>query len=319
MFITVLVGAAVSGHIGEVKIQSLVLLLLLPLTVAGCGSATSASNAAASGGSGNYTGGQTGSLIPNCGLAPGSERGSSVPSEEQAFVLYTDGCPAALQPGGITVTDANGKPIQIALHALGDGTYLVSSQAVLEQGRYVVTLPQGADQASATIEVSQPAPLPTRIGQLSVTSSCSSNRLLITLDSALTPYLPLTGFSYSVDGGPPIIASAYGALVANSSDAATADATQLSIALPRCDKGGFCLPPGSHTVAVMATIAGETVQPDPLSGSVRFDCMTQTQSDGTVACNFTASVQPHTPWLWAWMIALSTALFALRARRGIQP
>ena len=61
---------------------------------AGCASADNGDSGASSiVPTGYKLGGQTGSLVPDCGLAPLSAEGRSVPAGEALAVLYAGACP----------------------------------------------------------------------------------------------------------------------------------------------------------------------------------------------------------------------------------
>ena len=263
MFGTVLVRLGLSGHSLIMHWAGLLLLSLLPL-LAGCGSSTSASDGSANGSGGNYTGGQTGSLMPSCGIARLSQEGDSVPSGEQAFVFDTRGCTSTLQLSDIVITNAGGEQVAVEAQALDDGVYLIKGAALLPEGEYDVTLPAGVPMQEATIAVAEPAPLPSQVGQLQpVDQSCANSRFTLQPDAALLPYLPLVQFAYRVDGGPLRAIGDYGALGSAQGS--------LLIFIEHCSGAG-CLPTGTHELSVTATIAGETLQPDPAMVMFEIEC-----------------------------------------------
>lgn len=246
------------------------LLALLP----SCASDTDAESAT-SGAGGNYTGGQTGSLMPNCGIAPVSDEGGSVPSGEQAFVLYTRGCPGVPRLDELMVRDAAGDSIAVEPEALADGVYLIKGSAVLMEGQYDVTLPIGVSMESASLEVSESAPLPTELGTLSRRDDrqCDVGTILLRPAAELLPYLSLTQFSYSIDGGPSVVAADYGAQAAEDGF--------VEIPISNCS-GGPCVTEGRHRLTVTAKIAGETAQPDPATIEFDIRCESDVVADSSM-------------------------------------
>jgi len=264
-------------------------VLLLPLLAlaSGCGSSSeAASGNAGTGAGGAYTGGQTGSLIPNCGIAPLSEEGGTVPSGEQALVFYTRGCPQ-VQAADLVITDADGQPIDLEVEELGDGAYLVKATASFAEGAYTVEPPDMQGQAVA-LEVAAPAPLPTRLGEaVADTSTCEGLDFSVQLDEAVLPYLSLMRFELSVDDGEPFLWGDYGSLIPLSSG-------KLLGFLPYCSSTG-CIELGRHELRITGTIAGETAQPDPTALSFTVDCV-QGQTQAAASSYSDDSDHGRGPW-----------------------
>lgn len=278
----------------------LALLLSLLALLPSCGSST---DSGASGGA--FNGGQTGSLMPNCGIAPLSEEGSSVPSGEQAFVLYTRGCPEVPRLSELMVSDAAGDPVDVQPELLADGVYLIKGSAVLMEGQYDVTLPRGVSTESASLEVSESAPLPTELGTLSRRDDqqCDVGTILLRPAAALLPYVSLTQFSYSIDGDPVQIAADYGAQAVKDGF--------LEIPMANCS-GGSCVTSGHHRLTVSARIAGETAQPD--SASIEFDLECESHTENGM-CNVRSN--GHRGSAWSSLMGLAVLFAAaLTARRG---
>jgi hypothetical protein len=312
MFVPVLVTASLSGHSQIMRCRALLSLVPLLALLAGCAGSTDASDGANSSTGGNYTGGQTGSLIPNCGIAPLTREGGSVPSGEQAFVLYTQGCPPSVQLEDIVITDASGAVIDVELEALADGTFLVKGSAVLSEGQYNVVLPMGVAEMQATLEVAEAAALPTTVGELQVwDQACDQDRFALQLDPALLPYLPLVQFSYTVDDGPLRSISNYGVL--------GPEGQQLLFVVPHCLQG-VCLTSGrSHRLSVSATIAGETNQPDPASTQFQTTCVTaddEVRTDDGIACAVRRGVSAKREGPVAFLLLAIAGLIQWRGRQG---
>jgi hypothetical protein len=233
----------------------------LALLLHGCGASESADSTATAGG-GAFNGGQTGSLKPSCGIAPLSEDGSSVPSGEQAFVLYTRGCPEAPRLEELAISDAAGDPIDVRVEPLDDGVYLVKGSAVLMEGQYDVTLPQAVTSEATSVAVVESSPLPTEVGALSRREGqpCDVGQVLLRPTAQLIQYLPLTQFSYTLDGEPPVVTGDYGTQALHDG--------LVSIPVDNC-AAGPCFTSGHHRLTVNATIAGEIAQPDP--ATIEFD------------------------------------------------
>jgi len=238
--------------------------LALALLLSGCsGGQTGDRGAVPANAGGTYNGGQTGSLIPSCGIAPSSPDGTSVPTGEQAAVLDTRGCETMPNLAELTLTDAAGDAVPVQLEELDDGVYLVKGSAVLTEGEYDVTLPAGVEMPTAAVEVVEAAPLPMSVGELRrYDEYCGLGQFALEPSAELVPYLPLTRFTYLLDArGVQQPAVDYGTLEAKEGP------VQIPVTSgcvdPPCDLSG------RHQVTVYASIAGETMQPDP--ATVEFD------------------------------------------------
>lgn len=287
------------------------LAVLLPLLalLLGCASDTAESTTAGAGG--NYTGGQTGSLMPNCGIAPVSDEGGSVPSGEQAFVLYTRGCPGVPRLDELMISNAAGEPVVVEPEALADGVYLIKGSAVLMEGQYDVTLPTGVSMESASLEVTESAPLPTELGTLSRRDDrqCDVGTILLRPAADLLPYLSLAQFSYSIDGGPSGVAADYGAQAAEDGF--------VEIPISNCN-GGPCVTEGHHRITVSAKIAGETAQPDPATLSFDIRCESDLVTDSSMCAVLSGAGErsgARGGRTWFSMIGLAALFAAVRSRR----
>lgn len=292
------------------SLRVVLLPLLALLLLQGCSSSEATATSTAAGGA--FTGGQTGSLKPSCGIAPLSEDGSSVPSGEQAFVLYTRGCPETPRLDELMISDAAGDPIAVQLEPLDDGVYLVKGSAVLMEGQYDVTLPDAVAAEATSVEVAESWPLPAEVGTLSrQDQQCDVGQILLRPSAQLIRYLPLTQFSYSLDGDAAVVTGDYGTQ-------ALSDGL-LSIPVDNCGAGP-CLTSGHHRLTVYATIAGETAQPDP--ATIEFDIRCDDTESNACAMSPGTSGRSHSNGRFAsWLMLGLTALLGVvmqwrRSRRG---
>src|SRR5689334_18764371 len=81
----------------------------------------------------DYLGGQTGSLIPGCGLAPLSSAGSAVPAGDSLAVLYTRDCSGRERM--LALQGAPGVALQLVPLDRGD-VFLVRADHSLSGGDY---------------------------------------------------------------------------------------------------------------------------------------------------------------------------------------
>jgi hypothetical protein len=287
-----------------------VLLPLLALLLQACSASESADSASSAAG-GAFTGGQTGSLKPSCGIAPLSEDGGSVPSGEQAFVLYTRGCPETPRLDELMISDAAGDPIEVQLEPLEDGVYLVKGSAVLTEGEYDVMLPEAVTAEATSLEVVESSPLPTTVGTLSRGDrQCDVGRILLRPSAQLIQYLPLTQFSYALDDEPVVVTGDYGTHAPSDG--------MITIAVDNCGAGP-CFTSGHHRLTVYATIAGETAQPDP--AAIEFDIRCDGSESNACTLSLDTSGRPRTGRVASWLMLGFAALLGVvmqwrRSRRS---
>src|SRR3954462_13516276 len=149
-----------------------------------------------------YLGGQTGSLIPGCGLAPLSAAGNAVPAGDALGVLYTRDCPGQEQM--LALRGVSGVALEIV--PLGGGNvFLVRSDRSLSGGDYQLELGNGA--GGAVHLEPETDELPEALGELrmlpSETACGDPLRFELPLDQAMLSYSPLTKFEISIDGDLP--------------------------------------------------------------------------------------------------------------------
>jgi hypothetical protein len=165
-------------------------------------------------------GGQTGSLMPVCGVSPASvERG--VPASAPGLVLLPSACddPSALD--ALAVRDASGQPVAFQLQRLPGGEVLVVFSNGLMPGRYTVGVPQTSDEdggfdplpmpdggiiigmepAAQTVEVKETTPPPTGFGTIDRIGGECGATLQLSPDSSVLPYLGQLSIEAQIDGG----------------------------------------------------------------------------------------------------------------------
>lgn len=211
--------------------------------------------------------GQTGSLIPNCGVAPLSQEQLAVPIGDALAVLYTSGCPE-VSTARLGVTGPDAQNLGVRLEPLGtSGVYLVRVDESLAAGDYQLELP---DQASRTLSVAEAAAaLPVRLGTIAALpqgSPCDSD---VSFEWALDPdalaYAALLRLWVRVDGGVEQLWVDYGALLVDE------DTGVAELRLPRCGTSD-CLLDGTHRIQMRAEVAGESADPERLEASFALAC-----------------------------------------------
>lgn len=225
-------------------------------------------------------GGQTGSLVPGCGVAPLSESGQALPASDALAVVYTSECPALAVQDLISVSAPDASSVNVELEPLGDtGVYLIRAGAMLDAGDYQIEV--GDSAVSRLLLTPEVSPLPTRLGTLQAieTSACAEFfELELTLDAATLAYLPLLRLYARVDGGFEQLLVDYGALEVREGSSVGL------LRVPRC--GGVCLPGGEHLLEVRGVIAGEEVDIPVVAGTFVNDCEDPpAPSDSSPSCS----------------------------------
>jgi len=205
-------------------------------------------------------GGQTGSLKPDCGIAPLSKKaGASVPAGDSAFVLYSTACGSAPTPE-FDLRDAFGMLVSHRVEQLDTGVYLVRSDSALSPGNYSIT-PVGNSKptptaAPVTLTVADASALPTRLGSFHLAQqqlTCDGFAFEFTLDPATLAYAPLLRLKVQIDNNAPVVWINYGTLAV--------EAGKAKLILPSCFGG--CMGNGSHSLRITGDIAGENVELAP--------------------------------------------------------
>jgi len=202
-------------------------------------------------------GGQTGSLIPGCGVAPLSAEGQSVPVGRSLAVFYAQDCPELAAEGRLPLSGVVGDAQQLELVPITDTTYLLQSAQSLPAGDYQLELPAGGSELRVTD--AEPA-VPSVFGSLSsATAECSEVlRFTLALDDAALALAPLARFELRMDGGAPQLWVDYGALRIEQDAAGERGVLEL----PRCTAQG-CLSDGSHQLELRVSVAGQSPAPEP--------------------------------------------------------
>ena len=212
-------------------------------------------------------GGQTGSLIPDCDLAPLSGQGQSVPAGDALAVIYAGECGELPIAGGVALTGPDERPIALTLEPLGNGrAYLVRTEESLAGGRYEIELPGGQ---SRSVEVApEVAALPRSLGTVTASeqnAGCPDSLMFeLALGVEALAHAPLMRWYVSIDGRDPQLWIDYGAL-----DLSAGDGRAL-LRLPRCSWG--CLKNGQHSLSMQAEVAGESLSSDSLETRFYLDC-----------------------------------------------
>jgi hypothetical protein len=230
-------------------------------------------------------GGQTGSLVPSCGL----RQPVSVPEDSGGFVVDTLGCSGATAEEDVEITTADGQTLGASWLHLGDGKYFVVPERSLAPGTYEVSV----GESPAEVTVVEPSPVPTRVGELVVlsTTTCGAN-LELRLDPALRAYAPLLQLTVTTNGQDQV----WGDFGEVSGDDATL--------LLSCD-GQACQLNGASEVTVNAELAGRTL--DIEGATVRVDV--RCGSDVAPSCSAARPAKTHAAALVGGM---ALALFGLR-------
>jgi len=284
------------------------------------------------------SGGQTGSLIPACGLSAETiEHG--VPSAAPGVVLRTDamGCDASAFED-LTVRDASGQAVAYSLIRLPDGSLLISLHGGLTPGRYRVELtpdpladaggaadddagvepdaalpeppPDAGDPATLdeTFEVPE-RPRPQRFGTIERDGDACNADLTFVPDAAVLPFLSVLSIELQVDDGAvePLVRP--GALPVDDDGVA-----RVRLPTSRLDAAGE----GFHELRIVTRIAGESVPLETFLLSVEVPCGYEGTGDApydeeeeaTCAVGMVGTSDASYGALLAGL-----ALFALRRRR----
>jgi hypothetical protein len=255
----------------------------------------------------DHLGGQTGSLIPGCGLAPLSAAGNAVPAGDALGVLYTRDCPGKEQM--LALLGVPGVALESVPLDRGD-VFLVRTDQSLSAGDYQLELGNGSG-GDVHVEP-EAAELPMGLGELRMAppeSACpDSLRFELPLDPALLAYAPLAKFEVSIDGHLPELWIDYGALPIEDG----ADGKYGVLTLPRCGARGCLF--GTHSLRLQAEIAGETQQPAATSADFDVSCPAES-TDASGACSLGTPVSSRSPCPWG-SAALGLLLCRRRRRRS---
>ncbi len=255
----------------------------------------------------DHLGGQTGSLIPGCGLAPLSAAGNGVPAGDALGVLYTGACPGEEQK--LALQGVSGIALEIVPLDRSD-VFLVRADQSLSAGDYQLALGNGA--VSDVHVEPEAAALPLMLGELRLVppEACADTlRFELPLKQAMLAYAPLSKFEISIDGHPPELWIDYGALPIEE----RADGKYGVLALPRCGANG-CLV-RAHSLQLQAEIAGELQRPAPARASFDVPCAEDSTVSSTDVPGGCSLGTPSSRAASAWLSAALGLLISRRRRR----
>jgi hypothetical protein len=262
-------------------------------------------------------GGQTGSLIPDCDVAPLSGQGQAVPAGDAVAVIYAGECDELPTNDQVALTGPDDRPIALTLEPLqGGNAYLVRASESLSGGSYEIALPGGE---SRPLEVAaELAEVPESLGAITALEQAEGCPEELTFDLALDvealAHAPLMRWYVSVDRGDEQLWVDYGALDLSAGDG------HARLTLPRCGTRA-CLERGEHSLTVWARVAGESFNPAPLELSFYLDCPAESaeapSSVPTLGCQLRSTAARSS---LGWLVGCLGALTLLaKARRRGQP
>jgi hypothetical protein len=195
-------------------------------------------------------GGQTGSLVPDCGVAPLSAGGVTVPVGDALAVIYGRRCPEELAAEQLELIGPGARPVSLTLESLGNGAFLVRAAESLGAGQYELGVAGEPSTLSVAGEVSA---LPAGLGELTPVITpldCPENlEFELALSAEAMAYVPLMRWLVSVDGGDEQLWVDYGAL-----ELEGLESDRAVLRLPRCGRSS-CLEGGRHGLSVRAELA----------------------------------------------------------------
>jgi hypothetical protein len=254
-------------------------------------------------------GGQTGALMPACGLTPAARAGDSTPGGDTGIVIHTGGC-VGFAAAELELRDEDGVRVEFDLETLPGGAKLLRPRDPLEAGIYHVTI-AGIEMESVVAE--EPAALPMELGALRPLGPTCGVDVELTVDPLLLPYLPQLKLSVSVDGRADQTWFDYGTLDVTGGRAV--------LSLPECSDPQPCLPDGEHALRVTAELAGEPGTLAPVDVTVETRCQTAAAdtaaSDRDAAsadCGVTQT--PRTSAGKSALLGLGIAVVLLAVRRA---
>lgn len=246
---------------GKVRAALRLALAIAVLSSAGCSQDATVDFAAVDDLAPYQLGGQTGSLIPGCGVAPLSAQGQSVPSGRALAVFYGKDCPALTADGRLALLGA-GLDTAVELVLLAPDTYLLQAPESVPAGDYQLELDE---QESTALSVAEgQLVVPSTFGTLAYSAPESASsasecpevlRFTLELDEAALALVPLARLDVSIDGGSPQLWVDYGALRLEQDEAGSRGVLEL----PRCADG--CLAAGPHLLRLQVSLAGSSGAP----------------------------------------------------------
>ena len=258
-------------------------------------------------------GGQTGALIPECGLTRAARAGDSTPGGDTAIVIQTDSC-VGLAVAELELFDQDGMMVEFDVETLPGGALLLRPRAPLPAGVYVVKV---AGKEMESLVGDAPAALPSELGELERIGDGCGASFSLRLNPALLEYLPQLKLSVAIDGGPDATWFDYGALDVVDGRAA--------LSLSQCFPS--CLGDGTHSLRLTAELAGELGTLAPIELMFDLACGAGAraagaapepeQADGGSAGGCQA-FGGQTGGECSWLLALALIAAALALRRSRQ-
>lgn len=257
----------------------------------------------------SVSGGQTGALMPACGLTAAAMMGEPIPGGDTGIVLHVSSCGPNFDATALALEDASGAMIDFDVERLDDGVVMLRPHEELQPGLYRITGPQ---MFVATLTVVEPEPLPMTLGVLEQLGVVCGADFLFTVDVGLLEYLPQLRLTVSIDAGPAETWFDYGMLRVSDGQAVLT----LPDCLSRCASES-----GLHHIALTGELAGELGTLEPISQTFEVDCgeppdMLEPEPQRGCAVSRPGGRDP--PWLLLAGLGVA-GLFGLRRRRRPHP
>jgi hypothetical protein len=253
-----------AGHIQRVPrilASALCAISSCLLLLCGCSSESDGDFSQSPGGHNPWVlGGQTGALMPACGLTPAARAGDSTPGGDTGIVIHTDAC-VGFAAAELELRDEDGVSVEFELETLPGGAKLLRPRIPLEAGIYHVTI-AGIEMESVVAE--EPAALPMQLGTLRPLGPKCGVDVELIVDPLLLPFLPQLKLSVSVDGRAEEMWFDYGTLEVTDERAV--------LSMPGCSGPQPCLSDGEHTLRVTAELAGELGTLAPVDVTLQTRC-----------------------------------------------
>jgi hypothetical protein len=307
--------------------------VLLVLALAGCGMAAESADRANRAPGWDH-GGQTGSLLPRCGVAEAAI-GHGIPESAEGLVIYTSECEGSLDLAELSVRGPDGEPVDFEVEPLGEGAVLITFMQPPVPGSYriggmspsepALESDAGAfeddagnsfdDEAlarpaegSQDVSVLPAAPAPMALGQLSQLAGACDATLRLSLDPSMAPHVGALRLEVHVDGRATEVEVPYGTLeITNEA---------VLVELPRSFTDG--LPAGAHVVKLQGEVAGLEQRFESSELTIHEPCEAFADpsggSSGASTCSTSRASASASSWL-ANLCVVAGAAVRLRKRR----
>jgi hypothetical protein len=276
------------------------------------------------------SGGQTGSLIPVCGVTPNT-MSHGVPASGAGIVVLSGPCGDARLLDALTVRDASGQPIPFSAEQLPNGEILIHPDSGLTPGSYTVSVQAGGEDEDAgldampdagepaqttlwqqTVYVQASTSLPQGFGEINRDQDSCSTVLELRPEADVLPYLGLLSVDIQVDSGAarPLIVT--GTMKVQNGIA--------RVVLPLDLLAG--LPDGDHTLHIVVRLAGEAMPLETFMMTLSVPCDgdssdyayagSESDDDGTCSAIGARGSREHESFATAVLVLIA---IALRRRR----